>query len=60
MYIYILGMAQLQRQTAVLQLLAAVCSGYTSSDYCCMLLILLFDRLCVQIFTDYDIRTSSM
>ena len=51
MYIYALRMIELQRQTAVLQLLAAVCSGYTGSDYCCMLLLLLYDRLCKYLQT---------
>ena len=55
-YRYTLHMLQLQRPTAVLYLVAAVCSGYTSSDYCWMFLLLLYDRLCVQIFTDSVVR----
>ena len=47
----LLRMIQLQQPTAVLQLLAAVRSGFTSSDYCCMLFLLLYDRVCVQMFT---------
>ena len=50
-YIYTLRMIQLQRQTALLQLLASVCSGYTNSDYCYMLLLMLYDRLCVYLKT---------
>ena len=47
---YTLRMILLQRQTVLLLLLVAVGRGYTSSDYCCVLLLLLCDRLCVHIY----------
>ena len=60
MYTYTLNMIQLQRQTAVLQLLAAERSGYTCSDYCCAITPGVRSTVCTyDIYIDYDVRTTS-